>query len=66
MCCLLLKLVHLKFNWLGFIHTYTGLSQDFKSIKLIFKILSDLKIYSTSFSKYGNIYLKKIGDGLYV
>ncbi len=30
------------------------------------KILSDLKIYSTSFSKYGNIYLKKIGDGLYV
>lgn len=43
MCCLLLKLVHLKFNWLGFIHTYTGLSQDFKSIKLIFKILSDLK-----------------------
>lgn len=29
------------------------------------KILSDLKIYSTSFSKYGSIYSKKIGDGNY-
>ncbi|MBP3765780.1 MAG: polyphosphate polymerase domain-containing protein [Bacilli bacterium] len=30
------------------------------------KTLSELKIYSTSFSKYGNIYSKKIGDGNYV
>lgn len=30
------------------------------------KTLSELKIYSTSFSKYGNIYSKKIGDGMYV
>lgn len=30
------------------------------------KTLSELKIYSTSFSKYGNIYSKKIGDGIYV
>lgn len=30
------------------------------------KTLSDLKIYSTSFSKYGSIYSKKIGDGVYV
>ena len=29
------------------------------------KVLSELKIYSTSFSKYGSIYSKKIGDGNY-